>query len=1133
MSFKFPLVLFCVFLTISSIFGQDLSYPIPEEEYPNYYIGNIREDFNLSSYFLPTELDDYETLKYSILSQTTVPASYFNINERTSSLFTSQKLDRESLDHCEFSLVCELAIDVIAKGSKSTFFKKIKVKVFLLDINDNTPTFTVNKTSLEVSEAFVVGSSIPIDGAVDRDSSINSIQSYNISERNVPFSVKFDKYVDGSSSVKIIIDSKLDSETRNFYRLHVLAIDGAVQQRTGTMTVDIRVTDVNDNAPEFTKSVYNITIAEDTPVGNVILKVKATDADSGANGQVLYRLSPHQLSVIHTFFAIDNITGDLSLVHPLVYERGEVYEIFIEATDNATKPLFTQATVYVSILDSSNDPPEININLLSNADVAKISEDANTGAAVAHIGVTDDDRGVNGDVTCRVQSYYFTLDPIGPNEYKVVVHKKLNRELIEKHKVKVICEDGGSPPLNSTAEFEVKVLDENDHAPKFTQQLYLPEITENNQYGATLLQVSANDFDAGINSEIVYSLVPTNNDKFSIDPDTGEVFVNAHLDRENSSRVEFGVIATDKGTPPQTGTTSVRVTILDENDNRPKFSETVYTFSVRENLSDSVHVGNVKASDPDEGQNGVVEFTMLPALDTSGNFPFIVYSNGSIYTTQVLNRELQPHGYNFRVIAYDLGSPSQNSTSHVTVFVGDINDNGPIIVFPTFDNKTVKIVYNTGTDHVITKVIAYDPDLGGNSKLSYTILQDDLTNPFYIDQNTGEIYLAKPLGISDIQTYTFTVLVEDNGVPRRSSMQNLTIIVTTLGDGGVDTPSHPDNLVIAIVITCVTIVLSMAIILVICIIKRIDRQRKAMNKSANSSDSDDKRRDMYDAIARNLDNESNSQAEKKVSFSVDSDPNLIISASDSSSKFPNTTLGVEEILDRIMPPPKPERVTPREDNSEQQYQQQNLSTVARLQRHQEYLQACDKPSWGSNSNLEGEMYKKQDDNHSETSGETSTSDSGRGGSESDIQSSGGLSHCLELDYLKNMYSPSNSPRKENMPTHSEGAEPRRVPSGSDNSDPRRVQNLNQLHFKHPHLLPSKSRTVHLNSHNNVYPSRGGVPHKGRGQVVHWRGMTDYLNTSMATIEDYDEDDNTTTSGSYVVEDQDLQTDMAVGMDCFV
>ncbi|OWF37311.1 protocadherin alpha-11-like [Mizuhopecten yessoensis] len=1131
LSFKFPLVLFCVFLTILTIFAKDLNYPIPEEEYPNYYIGNIREDFNLSSYFLTAELDDYETLKYSILSQTTVPASYFNINEWSSSLFTSQKLDRESLDHCEFSTVCELAIDVIAKGSKSTFFKKIKVNIFLLDINDNTPTFTVNRTNLEVSEAFVVGSSIPIDGAVDRDSSVNSVQSYNISERNVPFSVKFDKYVDGSSSVKIIIDSKLDSETRNFYRLHVLAIDGAVQQRTGTMTVDIKVTDVNDNAPEFSQSVYNVTIGEDTRVGQVILKVTATDADSGANGQVLYRLSPHQLSVIHTFFAIDNITGELSLVQPLVYERGEVYQIFIEATDNATKPIFTQATVYVSILDSSNDPPEININLLSNADVAKISEDANIGAAVAHIGVTDDDKGINGIVTCRVQSYYFTLDAIGTNEYKVVVHKPLNRELMEKHRVKVICEDSGSPSLNSTAEFEVKVLDENDHAPKFTQQVYRPDIAENNQYGAILLKVSTNDFDAGINAEVIYSLVPTNNDKFSIDPDSGEVFVNVHLDRENVTQLEFVVIATDKGIPPKTGTASVRVRVLDENDNRPNFSETVYTFSVRENLSPRVHVGTLSASDPDEGQNGSVEFMMLPEM--SGSFPFIVYGNGSIYTTQVLNRELQPHGYNFRVIAYDLGSPSQNSTSHVTVFVGDINDNGPVIVFPTFDNKTVKIVYNTGTDHVIAKVIAYDPDLGGNSKLSYTILGDDSTNPFYIDENTGEIYLAQPLGISDIQTYTFTVLVEDNGIPRRSSMQNLTIIVTTQGGSGGDTPSDTDNLVIAIVITCVTIVLSMAIILVICIIKRIDRQRKAMNKSAGSSDSDDKRRDMYDAISRNVDNDSRDRAEKKVSFSVDSDPNLIISASDTSSKFPNTALGVEEILDRIMPPPKPERGTPREDNPDPQFQQQPLSTVAKLQRHQDYLQACDKPSWGSNPNLEGEMYKRQEDNHSETSGETSTSDSGRGGSESDIQSSGGLSHCLELDYLKNMYTPSNSPRKDNTSASGDGADSRRVPSNSENSDPRRVPNPNHLHFKHGNMLPPKSRTVHLNSHINGYPSRGGVPHKGRGPVVHWRGVADYLNTSMATIEDYDEDDNTTTSGSYVVEEDDLRTDMAVGMDCFV
>lgn len=896
-TFKFPLVLFSVFLSISQIFGKDLNYTIPEEEEPNYPIGNIREDFNLSSYFVPSNQQEYNNLKYSILSQGNPHAAFFSINEQDSSLYTRQKLDRESLKHCEFSLICELSIDVIAKSTVGTFFKKIKVKIFLRDINDNSPTFSVNATHLEVSESYVLGSPLSIDGAVDRDSGVNSVQSYRILEQNVPFSVEFNKYVDGSSSVKIIVEEKLDSESKNFYQLHVLAVDGGSPPQTGTLLVNISVLDVNDNAPEFDHSLYNVTIREDMPVNTIIMNVSASDLDSGLNGQVVYGLSPHQPDVIRTLFAIDEVTGSLRLIKGLVYMPGEQYQVIVEASDMAAKPLFTQATIFVNVNDSSNDRPEINVNLLSNADVAKISENANLGAAVAHIGVTDDDMGQNGNVTCHVQSEYFTLDPLNKDEYKVVVNKALNRETVAEHDVTIVCIDHGIPPMNSSETFKVKVLDENDHVPKFSKWHYRTTMEENNPLGKSLITVTATDLDIGINAEVEYSINNSEPYNFSIDKKTGVISVDSYLDRETVTMLVFQVQAKDKGTPSQTGTASVIVNISDANDNKPKFDKSVYMFNVTENVEGELMIGRVHANDSDVGENGTVVFQLSP--QSSSDLPFKVLANGSIYSKRPLNRESMPHGYNFNVFALDRGSPPQTSIAHVTVFVEDENDNEPVIQFPTYDNKTVRVYYDIPMDVAITQVIAVDPDVGGNSKLTYTIVQDDILNIFSIDFNTGEIFLSRPLTEADINTYTFTIKVEDHGVPRKSALEDITIIVTSPllpgGQSGLD-----QNLLIIIIITCVTIVLSVAIILVICLIRKMDRTKKP--KYAQKSESNHQNHngtlnvngDLYDGIDRNA-NEKKQPGEKKVSFSMDSNPLSIIAATEERSGFNTAKLGVDEV----------------------------------------------------------------------------------------------------------------------------------------------------------------------------------------------------------------------------------------------
>ncbi|XP_063413106.1 protocadherin-9-like isoform X1 [Mytilus trossulus] len=1086
---KFVITYTVVCCFVSHVLSLDLSYTIPEERNISSYIGNVANDSSLNQ---SLNVSERNNMKYTILDGTY--ASYFNVNERTSSLYISKRLDRESLQECEFSTSCDLPIDIVAQSIIGTFFKKIKVKITITDINDHEPKFPESSMSLELSEAFVVGSSSPIVGAVDMDSGDNSVQKYSLKPKDTPFTLNFVKYVDGSSSVSLVVSKKLDRETVDGYQLQIIAEDGGNPIFTGTLDLTVIITDINDNPPSFNQSTYSISVREDTAVSSTVFNVKATDPDLNENGMVTYKLSPHQSDNIKQIFAVNRSTGSIFTLKPLVYTPGEPYKIIVEANDGATIPLMSQATIFVTVLDSGNDAPVINVNLLSNTDMAKISENASVGAAVAHIAVSDDDTDKNGDVTCSIQHDVFRLEKITgeENEYKVVVSKTLDREKTEIYKVIIVCEDAGSPPKNSTAEFNVKVLDENDHRPTFQKYKYEVVISENDFVGASIVQVSALDLDLGKNAEIVYFIEPSAHD-FRIDAETGNIRANFILDREKVPYMEFRVLSKDKGSPSLTGTAVVTVNLTDVNDNPPKFNKSVYVMHAKENEEPGLYVGEVIAHDFDSGKNAVVNFVAEPEIEAVK-----VLTDGSIFTSLTLDRESRPHGYSFNVIAYDGGNPSLNSTAHVTVFVVDENDNDPVIKFPTAENGTVQMVYEKSTNSVITYVEATDNDTDNNAVLTFSILQHEVQNTFKINSKTGEITLARALTANDMKSFIFTVQVEDGGTPKRRDKQNLTIIISS--NKPLVLPrkeAEKDNALIVVVIVCVTVILSGAIIMGIFLIRRMDKKKK--NKKRNTATP--KNDKLYDSIHKNgtihrddVDNE------KKVSFSTHATSNGIKDKSHMQLSNGHRQEEVTQTVDRMMAPSPSSSKYGRsaysgKSKSQSSQSLQNMQ-MNRLQLHQSNLQTLSIPQ---------NMGRKHEDNHSETSGETN--DSGRGGSESDIHSSA-FNHSAELDYMKNRYSPVNSPGRPLLTK----------------------ENMNKLmHPKERYRSQNQQCLVQNNCHRQyTHGGSSGPPYKNN---VHWNPISNVLNGSMATIDDYDDD--TTTSGSYVVDDQELDLDFNPPQDCVV
>ena len=809
-------------LFINFCYGSDVTYYVTEEKPAGTFIGNIANDSNLSQEMSDP---DFSTLRYSFLSTGDNYVSLFTINQTTGTFYTADVLDRETL--CPFSVDCKLSLEVAVQSSIRSFFRKIELTVYVEDVNDHSPIFTQSSMTLSIPESTLVGTSFTIFPAKDADTSEQySLKSYELEETNVPFNVSFVKNFDGTFVVKLVVRQELDREVRDSYRITVVAKDGGSPPRTDKLHVTVNVSDVNDHAPMMSSSIYDVTIKETVPAGTVILTLRATDLDIGKNAEIRYRLSPHQSDSIKSLFGVDEFSGNVSVLGPLPYNFGNPFKVIVEATDMGDQPLTTQAFVMVAVEDSGNSAPKIHINLLTTANVARVSEHATIGAVVAHVVVVDQDSGLNGVVSCSIESEYFTLQRLDVKEFKVTVSKQLDREKSSSHTVAVRCQDTGSPPLSSRSSFLVEVIDINDHAPHFNLPTYSATIKENNAIHTTVIRVTAHDMDEGSNANVSYKFLGDDKayQNFKIDSHTGIITANSTFDREKDPLYILKVIAVDEGVTPLTGTATVSVIIADENDQTPHFLRNLFIFRISEKKSPGTIVGRLMAVDNDYGDNGKVVFS-----GATGNSPFIVNSDGIIKTSLALDREKRS-SYDFPVYASDLGSPSLSSAARVNIFIADTNDNSPTFDYPTTGNNSVDVSYETKPGTIIAHIRAHDPDEGQNGEVSYRVnvlSNNNNSNVFQINIHTGDLIAKTSLDQYAGQVFHLHLSATDRGNESRTSRITMLIRVS---DTEVPGSLSQSNLYIVITFVTVTVVVSAAIIVTIVLIRWWDSKREHQKK---------------------------------------------------------------------------------------------------------------------------------------------------------------------------------------------------------------------------------------------------------------------------------------------------------------
>ncbi|XP_067663215.1 protocadherin-9-like [Haliotis asinina] len=963
---------------------QNITFEISEGQEAPVLVGNVASGSNLQQQVGETE---FRALRYSIVSQESKVDTFFSVDETSGEIFTTDVLDRESF--CEHVSVCLLSLDIAAQSSRSAFFRKITVSINVKDINDNPPRFGNSEFRYNLSEGASLGTKISLPLATDKDSNEqNLVQNYKLSPSSLTFALD-SVTTDGKiSSLSLSLTGDIDRESQDEYAFILTATDGGSPTRTGSLSIIINIIDENDNEPVFQRGIYEATLPESADIDSTVVQVSAVDIDMEENAKISYFFSIPTQERVLKHFSIEESTGLISVKSTLNSEGGSVFDFHVKAVDHGNPQLFAEAQVIVAVTDNVNDPPLIDVKLLFAEDgAAAVPESSTIGRTAALISVKDSDSGRNGLVACQITGQYFQLQKLELTEYRVIVARSLDREGMHVHNVTVTCQDQGTPPLSSYQEFLIRVTDDNDNAPLFSQEKYFKSIDENNAFPVSLGEVKASDKDFGENGEIVYKLDTAASLSFDIDESTGEISAIRTFDREAVPKYTFKVFAIDKGEVPLTGTTTVVVNIGDKNDLSPTFSNVSYVFSVKENSPVGSFVGKVRATDADVGKGGEVQYT-LRGSPVNGVIPFTVNAKGEISTAAEIDYESM-ETYNFDILASDLGTPPQITSVPIKIRILDDNDNHPEINFPVPSNDSITIPHNMEPGTEIAIVQAYDLDSGLNGWLTYSIVTANQTGLFQISASSGVIRLGRAVTDKDVKKYNINISVHDDGTPQRATYAVLNVEIVH-ADAYTATSSDT-NMKIVIVLVCITAVLAIVVLGTLFTIRYVDNRRKykdytdsEKNQYSSSKSSSKGSKKEFNELKPGiiLVTEGNKLTKKTVTFKNDTKDNK-------SDVFATEESQYNQLRHLSESSNKSNAASPAKNNKKSRVPSSStsiegeVSVVDILHQHKALVQSL-RLKKNHNNAKDGE---KDPDVWSDTSGETIGTDSGHGGSDLDMNNS--------------------------------------------------------------------------------------------------------------------------------------------------
>uniref|UniRef100_A0A8D0YUK6 Protocadherin-15 n=1 Tax=Sus scrofa TaxID=9823 RepID=A0A8D0YUK6_PIG len=645
------------------------------------YSLEISEAMRIGAVLLNLQATDREGDPITYAIENGDPQRVFNLSETTGILTLGKALDRESTDRY---ILIVTASDGRPDGTSTS-----TVNVVVTDVNDNAPVFDPylprNLSVVEEEANAFVGQV----RATDPDAGINGQVHYSLGNFNNLFRI--------TSNGSIYTAVKLNREVRDYYELVVVATDGAVHPRHSTLTLAIKVLDIDDNSPVFTNSTYTVVVEENLPAGTTFLQIEAKDVDLGAN--VSYRIRSPE---VKHFFTLHPFTGELSLLRSLDYESFPDQEasitFLVEAFDiYGTMPPGI-ATVTVIVKDMNDYPPVFSKRIYKGM----VAPDAVKGTPITTVYAEDaDPPGLPASrVRYRVDDIQFpypaSIFDVEEDSGRVITRVNLNEEPTTIFKLVVVAFDDGEPVMSSSATVKILVLHPGE-IPRFTQEEYRPPpVSELAAKGTMVGLISA----AAINQSIVYSIVSGNEeDKFGINNITGVIYVNAPLDYETRTsyvlRVQadsLEVVLANLRVPSKSNTAKVYIEIQDENDHPPVFQKKFYIGGVSEDARMFASVLRVKATDKDTGNYSAMAYRLIIPPIKEGKEGFVVETYTGLIKTAMLFHNMRRSYFKFQVIATDDYGKGLSGKADVLVSVVNQLDMQVIVsnVPPTLVEKKIE-----------------------------------------------------------------------------------------------------------------------------------------------------------------------------------------------------------------------------------------------------------------------------------------------------------------------------------------------------------------------------------------------------------------------------------------------------------
>ncbi|XP_019958668.2 protocadherin Fat 1a isoform X1 [Paralichthys olivaceus] len=663
----------------------------------------------------------------------------FAVNSETGWVTTLKELDREKMNKYT---VAVLATD---QGDKLQHTTGTTVEVTVADVNDNPPRFTAEIYKGTVSEDDPPSGVIAILSTTDDDSEdINKQVTYFITGGD-PLGQFAIEHI--QNEWKVSVRKPLDREEKDNYLLNITASDGIF---TAKATVEVKVLDANDNSPVCEKSLYSESVPEDSPAGRLILQVSATDADIRSNAQISFELQ----GIGSELFVVDSETGELKTSQPLDREEQDEHRFKVRAVDGGGR--YCEADIHITVEDVNDNPPQFSSDPYS----ITVFENTETGTYVAKLQANDVDSGFNSDILYSLvdsSDGYFSIDE---STGVMSLERPLDREVQSVYELKARATDQGSPHLSAVCQVVISVLDINDNPPVFEHREYTATVSEDVAVGTQVLRVQAASRDTEATGEITYSIISGNeHGMFSVEPHTGDIFVIEPLDFEVSHEYYITIEATDGGSPPLSDMATVNINLTDVNDNRPVFSQAIYTAVVSEDTELGKTVMAVVAEDLDGPSYDHVRFSIVEGNQGS---PFTIDPvRGELKVARQLDRE-RTSGYKLTVVASDNGVPPLTSSALINIDISDVNDNPPLF---SQANYSLIIQENRPKGTSVLQLTVTDRDASHNGPpFTFAIVDGDEGDVFHINQQ-GALVAVGALDRKSKEHYLLQAQVSDSGKP--------------------------------------------------------------------------------------------------------------------------------------------------------------------------------------------------------------------------------------------------------------------------------------------------------------------------------------------------------------------------------